>query len=580
MPESTDESLRSPLPLHGRFALRTCLVVLVLVVALPAILLAGWFAWYGIRSDRDVALHRLEEAAEALSRSFEQEVEGAANGLLGLAALLTGDSIDPSLIGLALSRLQVGEDSDVEVIRARHQRPGGLLQDDLPREIALQEDLLRGAPLRTDPLRTDPLRTGLPRAERPRNDRSPILVPVGLPADIVDQALRTRKPAVSNLFEIAPGRGPYLAIVVPAAPGPRVPAGPVDAIDPLDAVDPPDAIDPLDAAGQAMVGRDGSGSPGAGRATAGKGVAGRILNRGASVGAGAGTSGGAGSGTSSGGGGKVDPGQGSDFVALRIAPALLFRSMERPRLEGTLAALVDGNGRILARSRAPEQFVGKRVPDWARLESIGERRGAFLARVAERDADVMFGFRRVDNTPGWAVVVGESADLYLPVWQRPLQSAVIGSLLVLAMAFPLAAWLARRVLRTVKSLAGHAERVVLGPDEEFRPAQVEPSAIREFERLRQALARADESMRARIEAERRSARALAESELRYRTLAETGALVMWRCDPEGRLIDVSGWAALAGREAGQRGATIDGWYEQIEPDDRPEVRMAWNMARQ
>ena len=497
MSEPTDEFLRRLPLLPGRFALRTCLVALVLVIALPSLLLAGWFAWYGIRSDRDVALLRLEEAAEILSRGFEQEIEGAANGLRGLASLGNIDSIDPALIGLVLSRLEVSDDHDVEVIRARRERPGHIMQ----------------------------------------GERSTGQIPAGLPIETIDMALLTGRVVVSNLFETGPGQGPYLAIVVPVA---SIPAASLSAFS-------------LPASSELDPSVPGPSVP----TEAEKAASGARYET-----------------------GEEAPQAGNDgFVALRIEPRLLFRSMERPRQDGSLAALVDGNGRILARSRAQEQFIGKRVPDWARLEAIPERRGTFQAKVAEHNTDVMFGFRRVDDTPGWAVVVGEPAELYRPVWQRPVQSAVIGSLLVLALAFPLAAWLARHVLSTVKSLAGHAERVALGPDELFRPARVAPSAIREFERLRQALARADEALQARFEAERHSARALAESELRYRTLAETGALVMWRCDPAGRFNDVSGWTWLIGQNAGSSGNTVDSWYEQIDADDRAEVRMAWNMAR-
>ena len=452
-----DESSPQPPAAHRQVGLRTCLVALVLVIALPAMLLAGWFAWYGIRGDRDVSLQRLEEAAEILSRGVEHEIEAAANGLRGLASLATGDRVDRVLIGLLLPRLRTTDHDEVEVIRASRQ--------------AVADHAASGA--------------------------SPFVSVggVGVPVDMIDAALRSGQPVVSNLLDVASDPGPHLALVVPAQRRPS------------------------------------------------------------------------------------DDDDGA-FVALRIAPELLFRSMGRPpRDDGILAALVDGQGRILARSRAQEQFIGRQVPDWARLEAIPGRRGTFQARVAERDGDVMFGFRRLDNTPGWAVVVGEPVNLYQPVWRRPLQTALVGSLLVLALAFPLAAWLARYVLRTLKGLADDAEHVAQGPDKDFRASTVQSSRIREFERLRDALARAANALQARFDAERRSARALAESERRYRTLAETGALVMWRCDPEGRFIDISGWAELIGRQAGSEGSTVVDWFDQIDPEHRAEVRMVWSIAR-
>lgn len=273
-----DESSPQPPAAHRQVGLRTCLVALVLVIALPAMLLAGWFAWYGIRGDRDVSLQRLEEAAEILSRGVEHEIEAAANGLRGLASLATGDRVDRILIGLLLPRLRATDHDEVEVIRASRQTV----------------------------------------EDRSASGASPFVSVggVGVPVDMIDAALRSGQPVVSNLLDVTSDPGPQLALVVPA---PRRPSD------------------------------DDDGA----------------------------------------------------FVALRIAPELLFRSMGRPpRDDGILAALVDGQGRILARSRAQEQFIGRQVPDWARLEAIPGRRGTFQARVAERDGDVMFGFRRLDNTPG------------------------------------------------------------------------------------------------------------------------------------------------------------------------------------
>lgn len=454
MAELTGRSDR-PAFLRGRFALRTCLVVLVLVISLPAILIAAWFAWHGIQTDRDVALRRLAESAEILSRGFEHEIDDAAKGLSGISTLGSRESIDPEILSIILARLDLVGAPDIELIRGRRD----------------------------------------PGADGEAAGPNPGLLPDGVPADVVDRALTAGEPVISNLFELPGLASPVVALVVPTAAPP----------------------------GEEAVG--------------------------------------------------------GHFLAIRIVPSLLFSSMRRAERATGLAALVDGNGRILARSRNQEAFIGQRVPDWEALQAMPDRRGSMKARVAERDADVMFGYRRLDNAPGWVVVVGEPIELYQPVWRRPLAATLIGSLIVLALAFPLAAALARQVMRTVRGLAEHAERVAAGPGTVFVRAASEPSSIREFERLRLALGRADVALRKHFDSEGRSKQALAESERRYRTLAETGALVLWRCEPSGAIIAARGWPDLARQSLAQGAADFTRWFDLIEDEDRGEVTMAWGMAR-
>ncbi|WP_373048735.1 PAS domain S-box protein [Vulgatibacter sp.] len=69
-------------------------------------------------------------------------------------------------------------------------------------------------------------------------------------------------------------------------------------------------------------------------------------------------------------------------------------------------------------------------------------------------------------------------------------------------------------------------------------------------------------------------RALAESEQRFRALAEVTAEILWVANPDGTLGEPSPtWLAFSGQTREQ--AMAEGWIDYIHPDDRERVRQAW-----
>ena len=70
--------------------------------------------------------------------------------------------------------------------------------------------------------------------------------------------------------------------------------------------------------------------------------------------------------------------------------------------------------------------------------------------------------------------------------------------------------------------------LVVGFDEPAFSGQV----LAELEQLRRSLLRAAETLQARATAECRSRQALAASERRFRRLAESGNVTLWRADPD------------------------------------------------
>lgn len=260
------------------------------------------------------------------------------------------------------------------------------------------------------------------------------------------------------------------------------------------------------------------------------------------------------------------------LAASLVSPADLISNLEldEQQLGHFLVAVTDGNGYLIARSRNPERFIGKRVPDWDTLRALGSRHGVFEARTAE-GGEVIFAFHTIAGTPGWVVVIGEPLDVFNARWQRPLGVAIAASIAALAMAAAAAAFIARQILHPVHALADHARRVVSDANYTGRPARA-TSAILEFDVLRRSLIRAEAALRRRARAERKAAETLAGNERRYRALVSVGALVFWRSDLTGSLSSATGWSELTGDP--EYSAIGLGWLDRVHPDDRPTVDAA------
>jgi PAS domain S-box-containing protein len=189
-------------------------------------------------------------------------------------------------------------------------------------------------------------------------------------------------------------------------------------------------------------------------------------------------------------------------VILAYDPARLATLLVGVR-DGEVAGLIAvADGRIVARSVGHARAVGQTAPDWiagpVRTGESGSASGASLEAVAINAA-----FQRMDRVP-WGVVVTSPLATEAAAWRGPLQHLAIGSLALLAAGFALAAWLAERLLRPLNALAREAEAVAAGIP---APPAARHVPVAEFEALRLALRRANESIRARADAEGRAAAA-------------------------------------------------------------------------
>lgn len=253
--------------------------------------------------------------------------------------------------------------------------------------------------------------------------------------------------------------------------------------------------------------------------------------------------------------------RGTAAYVMSTSPQDLIQTLQRGKRAPTdiLVAVTDGNGRILARSRDASRFIGQVAPDWPKLEALGTNAGLFAAKTIE-GLPIILSFQKLAGTPGWVIIVGESTTVFDARWRDPMFNLMLGAGMSLLLAVCVAMWLGKRILQPVQALARYSNAIADG--QETEAASVAPSSIQEFEILRQSFARAENALRS----EKR----------RYRTIAETGAIVLWRRDGDGSAGLATGWEQLTGRPESE----VEGqeWTNAIHPDDRPITSAAWAEA--
>lgn len=246
---------------------------------------------------------------------------------------------------------------------------------------------------------------------------------------------------------------------------------------------------------------------------------------------------------------------------LSTAPTELVQTLQRGErsLTGILVAVIDGNGRIVARSRKPEKYVGQLAPDWPKLQAMSGDAGLFEARTLE-GFPIVLSYQKLQGTPGWAIVVGEPVTVFNARWRNPIMGLVIGAAVAIGLALIVAIWLGRRILHPVQALVAHSNAIAEGMPSDH--ASVPPSSIHEFETLRLSFERAEKALR--------------NEKQRYRVIAEAGAIVLWRRSLVDGIGSATGWEQLTGRPATE--VVGQDWVDAIHPEDRPLTSAAWGKA--
>jgi two-component system sensor histidine kinase/response regulator len=223
-----------------------------------------------------------------------------------------------------------------------------------------------------------------------------------------------------------------------------------------------------------------------------------------------------------------------EIVTLLGRPHVVVQSLMRDSSvdRNMLLAVTDGTGRILARSRDPQRFIGQPVPDWDALRAVNAPQGAFEARTMD-GAMVIFAFHAIDDTPGWMAVTGEPLSPYNARWRQPLFVLLAVSAFTVLGALVLATIVSRRILRPIKYLAQQARRVAQrGGSFDSATFSAAPSVVAEFDTLRESLEEAKDQTRRSHAALQSSYEALRQAE----RVAKVGS---WQLDLASRQIECS-----------------------------------------
>jgi two-component system sensor histidine kinase/response regulator len=251
-------------------------------------------------------------------------------------------------------------------------------------------------------------------------------------------------------------------------------------------------------------------------------------------------------------------------------PLTLVQSLMR---EGTfendmVLAVTDGTGRILARSRDAQRFIGRPAPDWNALQSVNQSHGTFEARTVDGPM-VIFAFREIGDTPGWMAVTGEQLAAYNARWQQPLLVLLTVSGITVSAALILAIVVARRILRPIKFLAQQAHLAAEeGSSWESAKFSDAPSVVAEFDTLRESLEKAQEQTR-------RSHAALQSSYEALRQAERVAKLGSWSLDLATRRFECSEMMyALNGADPNGPPLTLEDLPQLTAPESLQHMRAA------
>jgi len=208
---------------------------------------------------------------------------------------------------------------------------------------------------------------------------------------------------------------------------------------------------------------------------------------------------------------------GGGFLSLST-PAQRIRQVleDRQAPEGWTLAVVDGQGRILARNRRHDEFVGTQATEDLRRNATGWE-GSWRGYTAD-GAEVLGSYAKT-ALADWRIAVGVPlATLNAPLHRTLLLLGAVG-LALAAISLMLALVLGNRIAEPLRRLA--AQAAALGRGQAVEPV---PSSIREVSETAAALAEASRTLLGREEDLRRLNEAL-ETRVgeRTRDLAETNA---------------------------------------------------------
>ncbi|MBJ6127237.1 sensor histidine kinase [Microvirga splendida] len=250
------------------------------------------------------------------------------------------------------------------------------------------------------------------------------------------------------------------------------------------------------------------------------------------------------------------------ILSLALSPDVFQGIIRDQRIvDGWNAAVLDRSRRIVARSRAPERFVGE--PASPNIQEALASKPEGIVQSVTLDGIAVRTYFSQSPAYGWSFVISiPTSELAQSIqrslfWLMILAGVAFGGLI-------LAALLARAIARPVDQLVAAAQ--ALGRREEV--AGPGTTQVLEFDTIRTALAEASSDIR-RHERDREDVLAqMAESEARLRLALNAGYFGSWEFTPEtGSFVTSATCRANFGRGRDEPFTYAD-LIESIHPDDR------------
>lgn len=178
-------------------------------------------------------------------------------------------------------------------------------------------------------------------------------------------------------------------------------------------------------------------------------------------------------------------------LVMGFLPAHVAGILERQKIpEGWIVSILDSGGTIVARTKTPELFIGKKGTPEFRRQTLTAQEGIYETPTLEGVA-VIGGFHRSSVT-GWMIAFGVPKNIFTTGLQRQLTIDIAATVLVLLLGAMLAGRISWRIGRSIQAMETPA--LALGSSEKIDVPTVE---IREVNELGQALARASQLIRQR-----------------------------------------------------------------------------------
>ena len=248
-----------------------------------------------------------------------------------------------------------------------------------------------------------------------------------------------------------------------------------------------------------------------------------------------------------------------------VSPAQLAALLAERKLPGSWrAAIIDGSGKVAARSHDAARFAGRpTTPDLRRqLEQADE--GGFESTTLD-GIPVYTVYSRSPNSR-WSVALGIPLDELTAGLRHSLAWLIVATLAALAAGLGLAWRVGGGIARAVRALAGPAAAVASG-----EVPVIPPLALREANELGVALQQAAATVRT-AHAERR------ESEQQLALAAEAARMGIWVRDLARQRVWVSAsWRELFGFGPGEP-VSVEALLQRVHPDDSAAVRRVLGQA--